>query len=162
MKKVYLLLLLLLLLVPFSVFADCNDCAYPNCSDCGCVPSSNGENKCVYNNIDNNVTFKSCGDNLLTNIPPTVTDITKLVYNIVQVVVPIVLVLFGSLDLVKAIIAGKEDDIKKHQRTFIKRLISAVIIFFIFSAVKLVVSLSADNSEGIIKCAECFISGVCK
>ena len=161
MKKACLLLLLLLLLVPFSVFADCSDCTYPNCAECGCVPSSAEENKCVYNNFDSHRTYKSCGNGLLDEIPPTVIDITKLVYNVIQVFVPVVLVMYGSVDLVKAVVAGKEDDIKKNQKTFVKRILSALIIFFIFSAVKLVVSLSSDNSESIVKCAECFIDGVC-
>ena len=73
---------------------------------------------------------------------------------------PILLIIFGSIDLVKGITAQKEDDMKKGQQLFIKRLIAAFIIFFVFTIVKVVVSIASDNAE-IINCAECFISNNC-
>ncbi len=57
--------------------------------------------------------------------------IVRFILTIIQWVAPIILIIIGSIDMVKAIIAGKEDEIKKHQQTLIKRLISAVIIFLI-------------------------------
>ena len=45
--------------------------------------------------------------------------------------VTILLIIMGSLDLMKAVMAGKEDEIKKAQGTFVKRAIAAVIVFFI-------------------------------
>lgn len=57
--------------------------------------------------------------------------IVKFVLTIIQWVVPIVLIVLGTIDLVKAVIAGKEDDIKKNQTTLIKRVIAAVIVFII-------------------------------
>lgn len=162
MRKSYLLFLLIVLLIPFSVFADCSDCSYNNCSDCGCVPSTGEEKKCVYSNISSEESDVSCGDGLLTSIPPTIPSVTKIIYDIIKVSIPILLVFFGSLDLIKAVIANKEDDIKKNQGTFIKRLISAVLVFFVFTVVEFVISLSANNGTKIIQCAKCFISGVCK
>lgn len=58
----------------------------------------------------------------------------KVVYfllKIVQWIVPVILIVLGTIDLVKAVIAGKDDDIKKHQQTLIKRIIAAVIIFLV-------------------------------
>jgi len=63
------------------------------------------------------------------------------------------------LDLFKGITAQKEDEIKKGQNLFIKRLISAAIIFFVISIVQLLVSFVAGD-EGIMTCANCFINGV--
>lgn len=109
----------------------------------------------------------SCGNNLLTDIPPLVPKVVSLVYTIIQVAIPVVLVVMGSLDLMKGITANKEDDIKKGQQMFVKRLIAAVLIFFIFIAVKLVISLVADNesknkASDIMNCANCFIRNDCK
>ena len=65
----------------------------------------------------------------------------------------------GILDLVKSLTGQKDDEIKKGQRTFIKRVITGVIIFFIFSIVKLVISLVGDdNNESILNCVDCFIN----
>ena len=41
---------------------------------------------------------------------------------------------------------------------FIKRLISAAIIFFVISIVQFLISFVAGD-EGIMKCASCFING---
>ena len=57
--------------------------------------------------------------------------IVKFVLKIVQWVVPIILIVLGTIDLVKAVIAGKDEDIKKHQQTLIKRVIAAVIVLLI-------------------------------
>ena len=58
-------------------------------------------------------------------------SLVKFALNIIQWVVPIILIVLGTLDLVKAVIAGKEDDIKKNQQTLIKRIIAAVIVFLV-------------------------------
>lgn len=49
----------------------------------------------------------------------------------IQYVAPVLLILWGSIDLVKSIIQGKEEDIKKSQKILIKRIISAVILFLL-------------------------------
>ena len=65
------------------------------------------------------------------------------------------------LDLFKGITAQKEDEIKKGQQLFVKRLISAVLIFFVIVIVKLLISVAAgDDEPTLMNCANCFISGV--
>lgn len=70
-------------------------------------------------------TIASCNglDNLVA--------IVKFALKIIQWVVPVVLIFLGTLDLVKAVIAGKEEDIKKNQHTLIKRVIAAIIVFLV-------------------------------
>lgn len=86
---------------------------------------------------------------------------------VIQIAVPVLLVVFGMMDLFKSIIAQKEDEIKKGQQIFIKRLITAAIVFFTIAIVKLLISF-ASGDEGIMTCANCFLngadktSGVCK
>jgi len=77
----------------------------------------------------------------------------------ILIVVPILLVIFGMLDLAKSVIAQKEDEIKKGQHTFVKRLISAAIVFFVIAVVKLLISFVADDGQGIMECANCFLNG---
>lgn len=77
----------------------------------------------------------------------------------IQIAVPVILVIFGMIDLMKAVIAGKEDEIKKNQMTFVKRLIAAALVFFVFVIVKLLVSFVADDSTKIMNCVNCFING---
>ena len=62
--------------------------------------------------------------------------------------------------LFKGIIAQKEDEIKKGQHVFIKRLIVAAMIFFVIVFGKFFISVVADsNRADIISCIDCFLSG---
>lgn len=79
---------------------------------------------------------------------------------VIQIVVPVVLVIFGMLDLFKGVTAGKEDEIKKGQQMFIKRLVSAALVFFVIVIVKLLISFAAgSDNESIMSCANCFLNG---
>ena len=102
----------------------------------------------------------SCGGGMVKHIPKTVVNTTNIAYNIIQVVVPIILVIMGMIDLMKGITSQKEDEIKKGQQTFIKRLIAGLILFFVFAITKFVISVAASSSDSnIMNCASCFISG---
>ena len=72
-----------------------------------------------------------------------------------------ILVIFGMIDLAKAVMGQKEDEIKKGQQTFIKRCIAAAIVFFVIVVVKMVVSFLADGTGAgtIYDCVNCFIEG---
>ncbi len=48
-----------------------------------------------------------------------------------KIVVPILLIVFGMIDLGKAVIGSKEDDTKKAINGLVRRLVAAVVIFFI-------------------------------
>lgn len=103
----------------------------------------------------------SCGN--VTNIPQKIPELTHYVINLLQVAVPVILVIFGSIDLFKGIMASKEDEIKKGQSIFIKRLIIAIVIFFVVAIVKLFVSMvnSGQGKQNIVDCIDCFISNKC-
>lgn len=102
----------------------------------------------------------SCGSGYITDIPSAILRVIRIVYIILQILVPIALVILGSIDLVKAIGSQKDDEIKKGQKTFIKRLITAAIIFFVFAIVKLVVGVFSNDDNEIISCMNCFLDGV--
>ena len=95
------------------------------------------------------------------NIDVKIANAVHMIVLAIQIAVPVLLVIFGMLDLFKAITAQKEDEIKKGQNTFIKRLIAAVIVFFVIAVVKLLISFASDD-EGIMTCASCFLNGANK
>lgn len=74
------------------------------------------------------------------------------------------------LDFAKSVVAKKEDDIKKYQKNFISRLISALIVFLIVVIVQFAVSVmnsveQKSNVEGQTisdawGCTKKFINGV--
>lgn len=119
----------------------------------------------ICENLNNVVNYDegnivSCGPDLIKDIPSLIPSTIHIIYLILQLAVPILLVVLGSIDFVKSLTSQKDDEIKKGQKTFISRIIAGVIVFFVFSIVKLIVSLVADsdNSAKIINCVDCFIS----
>lgn len=78
---------------------------------------------------------------------------------IIKIAIPIILIIFGMLDLGKAVMASKEDEIKKGQQTFIKRLVAAVLVFFVIQIVQIVIKFVSSNDTSISNCFNCFING---
>lgn len=78
---------------------------------------------------------------------------------LIKIAVPILLIIFGMLDLGKAVVASKEDEIKKGQQLFIKRAITAVIVFFVIQIVQIVVRFVSGNDASVANCFNCFING---
>ena len=64
----------------------------------------------------------------------------------------------GMLDLGKAVISQKEDEIKKQQGIFVKRLISAALVFFVFAIVQLLVNVISSDSDASTNCANCILN----
>lgn len=95
-----------------------------------------------------------------TKIEP---DISTFIHNIIvliKIAVPIALVLFGMLDLGKGVIAGKEDEIKKGQQNFIKRLIAGAAVFFMIALTQFVIDVVDKTSSGEIwNCANLIMNG---
>lgn len=71
-------------------------------------------------------------------------NIAHAAVNLIQFGIPIVLIIFGMIDLGKAVMAGKEDEMKKAQGTLIKRVIYAVAIFLVVFIVQLVMNIVSD------------------
>lgn len=100
----------------------------------------------------------SCGDGLITDMPALIPKIIHIIYLIIELLVPILLVIFGTIDFLKAVTGGKEEDTKKNQQMFLKRLIISIFVFFTFAFAKLIVSFGSDNKANVISCASCIIN----
>lgn len=70
--------------------------------------------------------------------------IIGIVIRIIWYGVPIALIILGSIDLGKAVIQSKEDEVKKAKQAFIRRLIYAVAVFAVVWLVKVVMTFIAD------------------
>ena len=69
---------------------------------------------------------------------------------LIQLGIPIILIILGMLDLGKAVVASKEDEIKNAQKMLIKRCIYAIAIFFVVLIVQLVFGLLSTTKDGDI------------
>ena len=70
------------------------------------------------------------------------------VIKIVMIVIPIALILYGTIDLGKAVIASDEKEVKQAQSRLIKRFIYAALIFFVPMLVGVVMNLVSAGAEG--------------
>ena len=108
---------------------------------------------------------KACQNVIAACIPEKLPNTVHMVVVALQIAVPVLLVIFGMIDLIKAIVAGKEDEIKKAQGVFVRRLITGALVFFVFAITKFLVYFAADNeqqSTNIVKCVDCFINNKCE
>lgn len=90
--------------------------------------------------------------------------IIRNIVTIIQWIVPVILILMGTIDLVKAVTQGKEDDIKKGQKTLITRAIAAVIVFLIPIIVNVIMNFIGKGNDSYANCwsavSDCKISDI--
>lgn len=96
-------------------------------------------------------------------IPQVVGDLVHYVYLGIKIVVPVLLVIFAMLDLGKAIVAKKEEDIKKYQGSCIKRIITGLLVFLVVVIVEFLLGFvepeTGTSGESPVKCAMEIIRG---
>jgi len=103
-------------------------------------------------------------------VPNQLFNIVSVVIKGIRIAVPVLLIIFGMMDFAKSVIAKKEEDVKKHQQAFVKRLISAVVVFLLIWVVQFVVNVisgvedktndSGQTVSDIWSCSRKFINGV--
>lgn len=81
--------------------------------------------------------------------PPSLAYIINRVLGYVRVIVPIIVILLGTIDFATAVVAGKEDSMKSAQQKFIKRLIISLIVFFVPQIVNVIMWLADIVWEGL-------------
>lgn len=67
---------------------------------------------------------------------------------IVQIGIPLLLIVLGTLDLGKAVVSSDDKEVKAAQSRLIKRVIYAMLIFFVTTIVSLIMNLVAVGADG--------------
>ncbi len=68
-------------------------------------------------------------------------------FDLIKILVPIALLIFGVIDLAKAVIASDEKEIKGAQSKLTKRAIAAAAVFFAVTIVNVIMGLVAKGTE---------------
>ena len=76
-----------------------------------------------------------------TDIAGEIVGVLRGIKTLIQIIIPIGLIIWGMLDLGKAIFQQKDEDIKKAQTTFMKRLIAAVLLFLLIPIVLFILNI---------------------
>ena len=92
-----------------------------------------------------------CSDEEVRNI----LSVVKKAYTFMKYITPIILIVMGSIDFLKVTWA-KEEDIQKHKKRFINRIILAIFVFIAFSLAELLTNLlgsaNVEDSTSWISC----------
>ena len=83
-------------------------------------------------------------------IADSIVNIFKFLIGLIKIGVPILLVIWGSWDLGKAVMAQKDDEIKNAQKLFIKKLIIAILVFLVPTFIGIALNVvDTSDSNGV-------------
>ena len=68
-------------------------------------------------------------------------QIVGIVLLVFKIVIPILLIVWGMLDLGKAVVAAKDDEIKKATKSLAFRAVAGILIFFIPTLVSVIIEM---------------------
>lgn len=77
-------------------------------------------------------------------LPDQTIQLIANIYTIIKFLVPLLIIIMGSIDFLKAVMAQQEDQIKKAQSSFLQKLIAGALVFFVAVIVGWVVKLISD------------------
>lgn len=92
------------------------------------------------------------------NILPIIQFVRRGLFPIIQIGIPIILIIMGTIDLGKAVMSSDDKEIKGATSKLIKRAIAAVAVFFVATVVSLLMGMFAktDVKEGTSDWATCW------
>ena len=93
-------------------------------------------------------------DDICVTLEPIMTIIGYVIFAI-KVIVPVILVLFGMIDLTRAIMEKDESNIKKAQSLLIKRIIYGVAVYLVVTIVSLIMNLIVSDDSSWKSCVKC-------
>lgn len=89
-------------------------------------------------------------------IADSIVNIFKFLIGLIKIGVPILLVIWGSWDLGKAVMAQKDDEIKNAQKLFIKKLIIAILVFLVPTFIGIALDVVDAEGSGDVKSQSCW------
>lgn len=134
------------------------------------ITANNGNFGCAWNKkyefcSPTGLTYLTCGSGKTDahDIPELLPRLVSYFILILKTATPIVLIIMGMVQIIKAIANSNEDEIKKAKSSLIKKLIAAVLVFFSISIVQFVIDQVVDDDESgsVAACMDCFINNNC-
>lgn len=107
-------------------------------------------------NLDFNQECLRCGDDVFFPM-----YLVKLIANLVQFVqlmVPVIIIITGMIELLKAVIASDEKKMAESKGTLIKKFIVGIMIFLVIAVIRFIFSAIPDFTDGDVDVMECMSS----
>lgn len=114
-KKIFIIVSFILLLIPSNIEA--KGIEFNNMAPyIAAVDACQGGETSLFGDVNN---------------PSSTAWLIQKILNYIKVLGPTIAVVLGSIDMIMAIISSDEENMKKAQSKFIKRIIAAILLFFI-------------------------------
>ncbi len=84
-------------------------------------------------------------ESICTTLGP-ILDILRSILLVIQIGIPILLILMGTIDLGKAVLSSDDKAIKESTSRLIKRVIAAVAVFFVATIVRLLMDVLSKSN----------------
>ncbi len=94
--------------------------------------------------------IEACSDSDIMHI----ISVFKTLLNIVRILVPVILIIFIMIDIIKTI-TSSEIDTKKLSKNIIKKIVAAVVVFLVFPIGNFVLQNLPISDDGYISCYNC-------
>ena len=98
-------------------------------------------------------------------VPFQVVKIIHLAYNLIRIAVPIILIITGMIEMVKAINSKDEKEIKTAQTLLVKRGITAALVFLVVSLVGMIFNIMSqknqEEKDTMWNCISSLLNGQC-
>ena len=91
----------------------------------------------------------------------TIWKLVGWVFMVFKIVIPLLLIILGSIDLGKAVISGKSEDVGKNAKSLAMRAVASVCIFLIPSIVGIIINWIAELTDTELDyetCSTCIVS----
>ena len=124
----------------------------------GNTNSGNSGNNGNYATEDDFIGNLSCGGTSF-QFHKSLPNFTNVIFDLLKIATPIIIIITGMLDMLKAVSAQKEDEIKKGQQKFLRRLLAGAVVFLVFVIVETVIHTFAESNEAqnAMDCVDCFL-----
>jgi hypothetical protein len=77
------------------------------------------------------------------------------ILGVFKIVIPLLVIIYGMIDLGKAVVASKDDEIKKAAKQLLIRILAGIVIFFIPTIVGFMFGLADGSTGDYDVCAAC-------
>ena len=109
----------------------------------------------VFDNVyADTVKYISCGNQ--SGIPFGLPGFIRTLITAIQMIVPALLIVFGSIDLLRVVFGTGNEDWTNALKKFIPRMIAGVAIFFTILLVRVFIQTLEIEDDSLLACLSCF------
>ena len=107
------------------------------------------------------VKYISCGSQ--SGIPFGLPGFVRTLITAIQLIVPVLLILFGSIDFLRVVFGTGNEDWTNALKRFIPRVLAGVAIFFTILLVRIFIQTLDIEDDSLLACLSCFTTdeGMC-